>query len=114
MVKQGTPTMGGLAIVVAAFVGWVVAHVRDIAFSDQAMIVWVGILAMSFMGFLDDWIKVRKRHNRGIFWKQKNYITMLMSFGLAWWLVAYHRDRRIDLARSCRRPRVRRAGRASG
>ena len=31
------------------------------------------------MGFLDDWIKVRKRHNRGIFWKQKNYITMAMS-----------------------------------
>jgi phospho-N-acetylmuramoyl-pentapeptide-transferase len=88
MAKQGTPTMGGLAIVVAAFVGWMVAHVRDIAFSDQAMIVWVGILLMAFMGFLDDYIKVRKRHNRGIFWKQKNYITMLMSFGLAWWLVA--------------------------
>ena len=88
MLKQGTPTMGGLAIVVAAFVGWIVAHVRNIAFSDQAMIVWVGVLAMSFMGFLDDWIKVRKGHNRGIFWKQKNYITMLMSFGFAWWLVA--------------------------
>jgi phospho-N-acetylmuramoyl-pentapeptide-transferase len=87
MVKQGTPTMGGIAIVVAAFVGWVVAHVRDIAFSDQAMIAWAGILAMSLMGFLDDFIKVRKRHNRGIFWKQKNYLTMLMSFGLAWWLV---------------------------
>jgi len=88
MGKQGTPTMGGLAIVVSALVGWLLAHTRDIAFSDQAMIVWVGILGMSFMGFLDDWIKVRKRHNRGIFWKQKNYITMLMSFGIAWWLVA--------------------------
>src|SRR5262249_54750286 len=79
MHKQGTPTMGGIAIVVAAFIGWVVAHLRNIAFSDQAMIVWLGVLAMAFMGFLDDWIKVRKRHNRGIFWKQKNYITMLMS-----------------------------------
>ena len=49
---------------------------------------WVGILAMAFMGFLDDFIKVRKRHNRGIFWKQKNYITLLISFGIAWWLVA--------------------------
>ena len=67
--------MGGLAIVASALTGWLVAHTRDIAFSDQAMIVWVGILGMSFMGFLDDWIKVRKRHNRGIFWKQKNYIT---------------------------------------
>ena len=61
MAKQGTPTMGGLAIVVAAFVGWVVAHVRDgLPFSDQAMIIWVGILVMAFMGFLDDYIKVRK------------------------------------------------------
>ena len=81
--------MGGIAIVVAAFVGWLVAHVRrGLPFSDQALIVWVGVLVMAFMGFLDDFIKVRKRHNRGIFWKQKNYVTMLLSFGIAWWLVA--------------------------
>ena len=37
MPKQGTPTMGGLAIVVAAFVGWVVAHFRHgLVFSNQA------------------------------------------------------------------------------
>ncbi len=88
MVKQGTPTMGGLAIVIAALVGWLVAHIRPgLAFSDQTMIVWVGVLFMAAMGFLDDFIKVRKRHNRGIFWKQKNYLTMLASFGFAWWLV---------------------------
>jgi phospho-N-acetylmuramoyl-pentapeptide-transferase len=88
MLKQGTPTMGGLAIVGAALVGWVVAHARrGLPFSDQALIVWVGVLAMAFMGFLDDYIKVKKRHNRGIFWKQKNYITMLLSIGMAWWLV---------------------------
>jgi len=88
MGKQGTPTMGGLAIVAAAFVGWLVAHVRSIAFSDQALIVWVGILGMAAMGFLDDWIKVRKKHNRGIFWKQKNYITMGFSLLIGWWLVS--------------------------
>ena len=87
MSKAGTPTMGGLAIVVAAFVGWMVAHVRDLAFSDQAIIAWVGILVMSFMGFLDDYIKVKKSHNRGIFWKKKSYITLGLSFALALWLV---------------------------
>ncbi len=88
MAKQGTPTMGGLAIISAAFVGWVVAHARrGLPFSDQALIVWIGIASMAFMGFLDDFIKVRKRHNRGIFWRQKNYMTMLLSFGIAWWLV---------------------------
>ncbi len=85
--KQGTPTMGGIAIVGAAFIGWVAAHVRDLAFSNQTMIVWAGVLLLATMGFLDDYIKVRKGHNRGIFWKQKNYITMLMSFVMAWVLV---------------------------
>ena len=70
---------------------------RGLPFSDQALIVWVGILAMALMGFLDDFIKVRKRHNRGIFWKQKNYMTMLLSFGIAWWLVARHGHRRDHL-----------------
>jgi phospho-N-acetylmuramoyl-pentapeptide-transferase len=89
MVKQGTPTMGGIAIVVAALIGWLLAHVRrGLAFSDQAIIVWLGILAMAAMGLLDDVIKVTKRQNRGIFWKQKNYVTMAMSFALAWALVA--------------------------
>ncbi|HUF97872.1 MAG TPA: phospho-N-acetylmuramoyl-pentapeptide-transferase [Ilumatobacter sp.] len=101
MVKQGTPTMGGLAIVVAAFIGWLVAHVREIAFSDQAMLVWLGILGMAFMGLLDDYIKVKKRHNRGIFWKQKNYITMAMAFGLGWALVATTGiDERISFVRA--------------
>ena len=88
MLKQGTPTMGGIAIVVAALAGWLVAHIRPgLAFSDQTMIVWVGVLFMALMGFLDDFIKVRKRHNRGIFWKQKNYLTMVASLAFAWWLV---------------------------
>jgi phospho-N-acetylmuramoyl-pentapeptide-transferase len=89
MPKQGTPTMGGIAIIGAALGGWLAAHVREgLPFSTQALIMWVGILAMAMMGFLDDFIKVRKRHNRGIFWKQKNYVTLGMSILIAWWLVA--------------------------
>ena len=81
--------MGGIAIVAAALVGWLAAHIRQgLAFSDQAAIVWVGVLFMAAMGFLDDYIKVRKRHNRGIFWKQKNYVTLVASMLLGWWLVA--------------------------
>ena len=89
MKKQGTPTMGGLAIIVSALVGWLVAHLRPgLALSDQTMIMWVGVIVMAAMGFLDDFIKVRKRHNRGIFWKKKSYITLGLSVLIAWWLVA--------------------------
>jgi len=89
MPKQGTPTMGGLAILGAAFVGWFAAHARQgLVFSTQAMIMWIGILIMAFMGFLDDYIKVTKAHNRGIFWKKKSYITLGLAILIAWWLAA--------------------------
>src|SRR5690606_3543720 len=101
MMKQGTATMGGIAIVVAAFIGWLVAHIRHSAFSDQAMIRCAGSLGMSFMGLHDRDIKVKKRHNRGIFWKQRNYITMAMAFGLGWALVALTGiDQRISFVRA--------------
>ena len=58
MKKQGTATMGGIAIMVSAFVGWAVAHLRGgIALSDQAMIMWAICGILSVVGFLDDWKK---------------------------------------------------------
>ena len=87
MKKQGTATMGGIAILVAALVGWSAAHLRGgIAFSDQAMIMWVGIIVLAFMGFLDDFLKVRKSHNRGILWKKKGWITFFLVLLLMTWL----------------------------
>lgn len=88
LAKQGTPTMGGLAIVGAAFLGWVVAHVRPgLVFSDQALILWVTVLVMASMGLADDLIKVRRRHNRGIFWKKKGLVTFGLSLAFAVWLL---------------------------
>lgn len=88
MHKQGTPTMGGLAIVVAAFIGWLIAHLRrGLVFSDQAIILWVAVLVMAAIGFADDWIKVRKRHNRGLFWKKKGVFTFGLSVLFATWLI---------------------------
>ena len=87
--KSGTPTMGGLAILGAAFVGWVVAHIRDgLAFSNQALIIWAGIVVMAGMGLLDDVIKVNKGHNRGIFWKKKGLITLALACVITWVLVS--------------------------
>ena len=76
MAKQGTPTMGGIAILFAGFVGWLVAHLRDgLPFSDQAAIIWLTVFVLATVGFLDDYLKVKRQHNRGIFWKKKGWIT---------------------------------------
>mgnify|MGYP003350754416 CR=1 FL=1 len=54
MGKQGTPTMGGIAILVSGLIGWTVAHLRDgLPFSDQAAIIWLTVFVLGFIGFLD-------------------------------------------------------------
>ncbi len=90
--KAGTPTMGGVAIVGAALLGWVVAHVRHgLPFSNQAMVVGLAVLVMAGLGLLDDFIKVRLGRNRGIFWKKKGYVTFAISVALAWVLITVSR-----------------------
>jgi phospho-N-acetylmuramoyl-pentapeptide-transferase len=89
MAKQGTPTMGGIAILLAGFLGWAVAHVREgLPFSDQAIIIWLTIVVLATIGFLDDYLKVRRQHNRGIFWKKKGWITFGITVALLTLLVA--------------------------
>ncbi len=88
MSKQGTPTMGGIAILSAGFLGWLVAHVREgLPFSDQAIVIWLTIFVLATIGFLDDYLKVRRQHNRGIFWKKKGWITFGITVALLTLLV---------------------------
>jgi phospho-N-acetylmuramoyl-pentapeptide-transferase len=83
MSKQGTPTMGGIAILGAGFIGWLFAHVREgLPFSDQALVIWLTIFVLATIGFLDDFLKVRRQHNRGIFWKKKGWITFGITIAL--------------------------------
>jgi phospho-N-acetylmuramoyl-pentapeptide-transferase len=87
--KAGTPTMGGLAVLAAATLGYLLSHVRKgVVFSNQTLVMFVGVLAMALIGFVDDYIKVRKKRNRGVLWKLKGYITLVLSFGIAAALVA--------------------------
>jgi phospho-N-acetylmuramoyl-pentapeptide-transferase len=80
--------MGGIAIMLSAFIGWAVAHLRGgIALSDQAMIMWAICGVLSVIGFLDDFLKVRNAHNRGIFWKKKGYITFGLVVVMMTWLL---------------------------
>ncbi|MGZ4679341.1 MAG: phospho-N-acetylmuramoyl-pentapeptide-transferase, partial [Ilumatobacteraceae bacterium] len=100
--KAGTPTMGGLAIVGAAAVGYLVSHLREgVVFSNQTLIMWVGVLAMALVGFVDDAIKLRTRRNRGVLWRHKGYITLAIAIGIAVTLLAMTDiDTRLSLVRA--------------
>jgi phospho-N-acetylmuramoyl-pentapeptide-transferase len=100
--KSGTPTMGGIALLAAALLGYLASHVRaGVVFSDQTLVVIAGILAMAGLGLIDDAKKVRARQNRGVFWKIKGVVSFLMSIAIATALVATTDiDTRLSLTRA--------------
>jgi phospho-N-acetylmuramoyl-pentapeptide-transferase len=71
LVKRGTPTMGGVAIIGSTVFGYAVAHVI-IAFNGGGGPQASGLLALFVMvglgvvGFLDDFIKIRKQRSLGL------------------------------------------------
>jgi phospho-N-acetylmuramoyl-pentapeptide-transferase len=70
--KRGTPTMGGIAIILSAIAGYVLAHlVLGIAFSASAILVISLFTGLGFVGFIDDYLKVVKQRSLGLNSKQK-------------------------------------------
>ncbi|HXZ83144.1 MAG TPA: phospho-N-acetylmuramoyl-pentapeptide-transferase [Acidimicrobiales bacterium] len=89
IVKEGTPTMGGIAIIVAATAGYLVGHV-----GTSARFTWAGGFAMfalalaGAIGFADDWLKVRRQRSLGLNKRGKFFLQILVGVGFA--LVAWH------------------------
>lgn len=80
--KEGTPTMGGIGFIIAVTVcftaGMVILGIdgkewTNIEKGEFIRAVSGVIMAVLFglMGFLDDYIKVKKKHNEGLSWIQK-------------------------------------------
>ena len=67
--KRGTPTMGGLVILIGAVLGYFIGHVGRGGFSmpeDSGLLAIGTIAALGALGFLDDIIKIRKSRSLGL------------------------------------------------
>ncbi len=83
--KAGTPTMGGIAIIVAAFLGYLASHIRTeaIKFADTAIALWFLILGLGFVGWLDDYLGVRRARNLGLRKRGKTGGILIVTVGFA-------------------------------
>lgn len=68
MKKSGTPTMGGVAIVLAAVGAYFVTHFvnKGVPFSRGGLLVMFAFFGGGVVGFADDWIKVRHMRSLGL------------------------------------------------
>ncbi|MDP8959257.1 MAG: phospho-N-acetylmuramoyl-pentapeptide-transferase [Actinomycetota bacterium] len=94
--KQGTPTMGGIVMIVAALIGYLITHIRIWSATEgffaptlqplhPAGLLALGALAgMGSIGLLDDYFKVRRRHNRGLN-KRAKFAGQVVVAGLFAW-----------------------------
>jgi len=80
-VKAGTPTMGGIAIVAGAVVGYSVAHLRSrVVYTRSGMFVLALVVGAGLVGFLDDWIKIKRERNLGLT-KRTKVLGLLLVAG---------------------------------
>ncbi len=86
--KQGTPTMGGLIFILGCLV-CVLAAIPAIAGGDMTyLLVYVFSLVFGGIGFLDDYISVKKKRNMGLTELQK---LLLQLAAAALYLVVLRR-----------------------
>jgi len=78
--KAGTPTMGGLAVLLAVLVPFLILS----EYRQASLAVLGTTLAMAALGFADDWTKLRKRRSLGVSGRTKLVIQALTAIGL--WL----------------------------
>ncbi|MBZ8178150.1 phospho-N-acetylmuramoyl-pentapeptide-transferase [Corynebacterium sp. 3HC-13] len=87
--KRGTPTMGGLAILLGITVAYVVVGLYGIViggggFSASGLLVLGLTLGLGFLGFLDDFIKLFRHRNLGLNKKAKliGQFVVAIVFGI--------------------------------
>ncbi len=80
VVKQGTPTMGGLLIIASALVPFVFLS----QYTAEGLTVLFMVVGCALIGFTDDYLKLRKRHSLGLpgRWKMVGLVAVTVGAAL--------------------------------
>jgi phospho-N-acetylmuramoyl-pentapeptide-transferase len=85
--KRGTPTMGGLVILSGSVLGYLLAHIGTggfVHFRDSGVLAMATIAALGGLGFVDDFIKIKKARNLGLHSRAKflGQTVIAFAFGI--------------------------------
>ena len=83
--KNGTPTMGGIMILVGLFVGAVISAAKY----PKVLPVLVLAIGFGLIGFLDDFLKVALHRSDGLLAWQKMLLQIVVTTIFAVWLIKF-------------------------
>jgi phospho-N-acetylmuramoyl-pentapeptide-transferase len=84
VVKAGTPTMGGVLIILAAIFGYMIGHLGGYrTFTRSGELVVGLVVACGLLGLADDLVGVRNARNLGLNKRMKFLIQVLIAVGFA-------------------------------
>ena len=82
--KRGTPTMGGVVIAAGAVIGYFLAQIPGGFDPQDSGLLAIGtVVALGFLGFIDDMIKIRKARSLGLQKRAKFLGQLLIAGGFA-------------------------------
>jgi phospho-N-acetylmuramoyl-pentapeptide-transferase len=83
--KRGTPTMGGIVFIFATVMAYIVAQlvIGDRTVSPTALTLLGLFVGMGLVGFLDDFIKIRKKRSLGLNKRGKLLGQVIVAVGFA-------------------------------
>lgn len=78
--KDGTPTMGGLIFIVPTIITVIILLLMNkIEFSENLFIILFVFIAYALLGFLDDYLSLRRRNNEGLTEIQKLFGQLVIA-----------------------------------
>jgi phospho-N-acetylmuramoyl-pentapeptide-transferase len=96
--KRGTPTMGGVVIVLGGVLGYLVAHNRldslgQVQFTQAGILVVATMAGLGLVGFLDDYLKIRNNRSLGLTKTAKSagqaLCALVLGIGAYYWAEAW-------------------------
>ena len=90
MKKAGTPTMGGILIIISVVVPTLLwANLRN----PYVWIALFGMVSFGLIGFVDDYAKLRRKQNQGLTVKQKFLLQIVAAMIVGFFLLTLHTQR---------------------
>lgn len=78
--KVGTPTMGGFIFIIPTLISLVLLYLfNKIEISYNFLIVIVTMIGYTFIGFLDDYLIIKRNNNKGLTEKQKLGLQIVVA-----------------------------------